>query len=76
MSEVDIFDFVFTYGMGVEFTLGGSRFLVEYRFDLSVEALSMPSYAYVPFGDEEVLVDNDPVPLRNQAHLLMLGIRF
>ena len=76
MSEVDIFDFVFTYGMGVEFSLGGSRFLVEYRFDLSVEALSMPTYAYVPFGDEEVLVDNDPVPLRNQAHLLMLGIRF
>lgn len=76
MSEVDIFDFVFTYGVGLEFSVGGSRLLLEYRFDLSVEALPMPTYAYVPFGDEEMLVDNEPVPLRNQAHLLMVGIRF
>jgi hypothetical protein len=76
MSEVDIFDFMFTYGVGLEFSVGGSRLLVEYRFDLSVEALPMPTYAYVPFGDEELLVDNEPVPLRNQAHLLMVGIRF
>jgi hypothetical protein len=76
MSEVDMFDFTFTYGVGLEFPVADNRFLVEYRFDLSVEALLLPTYAYVPFGDEEVLVDNEPVPLRNQCHLLMLGIRF
>jgi len=76
MSEVDMFDFAFTYGVGLEFPLGNNRFLVEYRFDLSIEALSLPTYAYVPFGDEQLLVDNEPVPLRNQCHMLMLGIRF
>jgi hypothetical protein len=76
MSEVDLFDMAFTYGLGIEFPLGGNRFLLEYRFDLSLEALPLPTYAYVPFGEEQVLVDNDPVPLRNQAHMLMVGIRF
>ena len=76
MSEVDIFDFAFTYGMGLEFPVGGNWLLLEYRFDLSLEALPLPTYAYVPFGDEEILVDNDPVPLRNQAHMLMVGFRF
>ncbi len=76
MSEVDIFDFVFTYGLGLEFPVGTQRFLFEYRFDLSVEALMLPTYAYVPFGEEQLLVDNDPVPLRNQSHMLMVGLRF
>lgn len=76
MSEVDLFDFTFTYGVGLEFPLGSNRLLLEYRFDLSVEALPLPTYAYVPFGDEEVLVDNEPVPLRNQSHMIMVGIRF
>lgn len=76
MSEVDLFDFTFTYGVGLEFPVGKSRLLVEYRFDLSIEALPLPTYAYVPFGDEELLVDNDPVPLRNQCHMIMVGIRF
>jgi hypothetical protein len=76
MSEVDLFDFAFTYGVGLEFPLGNNRLLVEYRFDLSIEALPLPTYAYIPFGDEQILVDNEPVPLRNQCHMLMLGIRF
>ena len=77
MSEVDIFDFAFTYGVGVEFPALGGQFLVEYRFDLSLGALPLPTYAYVPFGDEEpILVDNEPVPLRNQCHMVMLGVRF
>lgn len=76
ISELDIFDFVFTYGMGAEVPWRGHWILFEYRFDLSVEALPLPTYAYVPFGDEELLVDNEPVPLRNQAHVLMVGIRF
>ena len=77
MSEVDLFDFFFTYGTGLEFPVGGSRMLVEYRFDLSLQQLPLPTYAYVPFGeDDEILVENDPVPLRNQSHMLLVGFRF
>lgn len=76
ISELDIFDFAFTYGLGVEVPWHGRWLLIEYRFDLSLEALPLPTYAYVPFGDEQLLVDNEPVPLRNQAHMLMVGIRF
>ena len=74
--KVDLFDFAFTYGVGLEVPVGGRHLLLEYRFDLSLEQLPLPTYAYVPFEDELLLVDNDPVPLRNQSHLLMLGIRF
>ena len=76
MSEVDMFDFAFTYGVGVELPTRVGNLLFEYRFDLSLEALPMPTYAYVPFGDETVLVENEPVPLRNQCHMLLMGIRF
>ncbi|MBD3220604.1 outer membrane beta-barrel protein [bacterium] len=76
MSEVDLFDFFFTYGAGVEVPLGGQRLLLEYRFDLSLQQLPLPTYATIPIGDDETVVENDPVPLRNQAHMLMLGIRF
>lgn len=76
MSEVDMFDFHFSYGVGLETPLGGRRLLLEYRFDLSLDALPLPTYADVPFGDETVRVDNEPVPLRNQCHMLMLGLRF
>lgn len=76
MSEVDLFDFLFTYGVGLEVPTGGRRLLLEYRFDLSLQQLPLPTYADVPFGDESVRVDNDPVPLRNQCHMLLMGIRF
>ena len=77
MSEVDLFDFAFTYGIGFEIPAGGGHWILEYRFDLSLEALPLPTYAYVPFGEEEdVLVENDPVPLRNQSHMVMVGFRF
>jgi hypothetical protein len=76
MSEVDLFDFLFTYGVGLETVVGGQRLLAEYRFDLSLQQLPLPAYADVPFGDETVRVDNDPVPLRNQCHMLLMGIRF
>lgn len=76
MSEVDMFDFHFSYGVGLETPLGGRRLLLEYRYDLSLDALPLPTYADVPFGEETVRVDNDPVPLRNQTHMLMLGLRF
>jgi hypothetical protein len=77
MDEVDIFDFAFVYGLGLEMSALGRRVLLEYRFSLSLEALSLPTYAYVPFGtDDRIRIDNDPVPLRNQAHAVLLGIRF
>jgi hypothetical protein len=77
MSEVDLFDFHLAYGLGLEFPLQGRRLLLEYRFDLSLQQLPLPTYAHVPFGeDDEILVENDPVPLRSQSHLLLVGIRF
>jgi hypothetical protein len=76
MSEVDMFDFALTYGTGLEFSLLRRRCLVEYRFTMAWNTLSMPTYAYVPFGEDEILIDNEPVPLKNQNHLVLLGIRF
>ena len=76
MSEVDMFDFSFAYGFGLEFPLSGRTALVEYRFTMGWNTLLMPTYAYAPFGDEEILIDNDPVPLKNQNHAIMFGLTF
>ena len=76
MSEVDMFDFSFVYGTGVEFMIASWCVLAEYRFTMGWNTLSMPTYAYVPFGDDLILVENEPVPLKNQSHALVLGIRF
>ncbi|MBU0692212.1 PorT family protein [bacterium] len=76
MSEIDLFDFLFTYGIGFEKYFGGRWLLIEYRFDLSLHALPLPTYAEVPVGEDIVVVDNEPVPLRNQCHQLVVGIRF
>jgi hypothetical protein len=76
MSEVEMFDYSFVYGFGLDFSLAGTRFLVEYRFAIGWNSLAMPTYAYVPFGDEEILIENEPVPLKNQNHLLLVGITF
>jgi hypothetical protein len=51
--------------------------LLEHRFTIGWNTLYMPTYAYVPFGEnEEILIENEPVPLRNQNHLLLMGIHF
>jgi hypothetical protein len=76
MSEVDMFDYSFIYGTGFSFSLIGREFLLEHRFVIGWNTLAMPTYTYVPFGDERILIDNEPVPLKNQNHLVMLGIRF
>jgi hypothetical protein len=76
MSEVEMFDYSFVYGMGVEFSLMRIPLLVEYRFAIGWNPLEMPTYAYVPFGDEQILIENEPVPLKNQNHLVLLGITF
>jgi len=76
LREVDIFDFLFVYGGGYERDFGGKRLMVEYRFTMSWHDLSMPTYAYVPFEDDELLIENDPVPLKNQTYCITLGVRF
>jgi hypothetical protein len=76
MSEVEMFDYSFVYGAGVDFSLRGMQLLLEYRFAIGWNSLAMPTYAYVPFGDEEILIENEPVPLKNQNHLLLIGITF
>lgn len=76
LSEVDMFDFSMVYGTGVEMLTAAGRFIAEYRFSMGWNTLQMPTYAYVPFGDEQLLVENEPVPLKNQSHSLMLGVRF
>jgi len=76
MSEVEMFDYSFVYGLGVDFSLFRIQFLLEYRFVIGWNRLEMPTYAYVPVGDEEILIDNDPVPLKNQNHLVLIGITF
>jgi hypothetical protein len=76
MSEVEMFDYSFVYGLGLDFSLRGTRFLMEYRFSIGWNRLAMPTYAYVPFEDEEILIENEPVPLKNQNHLLLIGITF
>lgn len=76
MSEVDIFDFSFVYGLGAEWPLLKRRVCLEYRFVVGWNSLSMPTYASLPFGDETIVVKNDPVPLKNQAHLISLGVSF
>jgi hypothetical protein len=76
MSEVDMFDFSFVYGTGFEFAAAGQRWFVEYRFAIGWNTLAMPTYAYVPYADDSVLIDNEPVPLKNQNHLILIGVTF
>ena len=76
MAEVEMFDYSFLYGLGVDFSLSRLQFLLEYRFVIGWNSLAMPTYAYVPFGDEQILIDNEPVNLKNQNHLVLVGISF
>jgi hypothetical protein len=76
MSEVDMFDYSFIYGIGFEFTLWKRRMMLEHRFTIGWNTLAMPTYAYVPFGNERILIENEPVLLKNQNHLIMVGIAF
>jgi hypothetical protein len=76
LSEVEMFDYSFVYGAGMDVSLLHRKFMIEYRFVIGWNRLAMPTYAYVPFGDEEILIDNEPVPLKNQNHLVLIGITF
>ena len=79
LSEVDLFDYSLVYGVGSEITrVAGRALSLEYRFTLGWNELRLPTYAYVPFGDDdEILVDEaGPVPLHNQSHTVAVGWRF
>jgi hypothetical protein len=76
MREVSGFDYGFVYGFGSEFGLAGLNLSLEYRFTIGWNELDLPTYAYVPFGGEELLIENTPVPLRNQSHWVTLGYHF
>ncbi len=78
MSEVDLFDYSLVYGVGSEIArVAGRALSLEYRFTLGWNELKLPTYAYVPFGDDEILVDDaGPVPLHNQSHVIAVGWRF
>lgn len=76
MSEVEMFDYSFIFGFGYEHKVWSRRLLIEYRFTIGWNGLEMPTYAYVPFEGKDLLIDNDPVTLKNQAHLLLFGLSF
>jgi hypothetical protein len=76
MSEVEMFDYSFIAGIGYEHEVWSRHLLVEYRFTIGWNRLEMPTYGYVPFEDEDILIENEPVPLKNQAHLILFGLAF
>lgn len=76
MSEVDRFDFVINSGIGMEVPVGLVNLVLEYRYDLSIEALPLPTYGDAEIGGQTVRVDNPPVALRNHAHLIFFGARY
>ena len=76
MSEVEMFDYCFIFGLGYEHGFGAGNLLIEYRFTIGWNRLEMPTYGYVPFEGDDLLIDNDPVPLKNQSHLILFGLVF
>jgi hypothetical protein len=76
MSEVEMFDYSFIFGFGYEHEVWSRRLLIEYRFTIGWNGLEMPTYSYVPFEGKDLLIDNDPVTLKNQAHLILFGLSF
>jgi hypothetical protein len=76
MSEVDMFDYSFVYGLGYEHHTCRMNLIVEYRFTSSWNTLQMPTYAHIDTFEGQHTEENLPVPLKNQTHSLMLGVRF
>ena len=63
MEGVDIFDYGFLYGAGVEFNLLNKKCTFDYRFNIGWNTLMMPTSK-----------GQDPAPLRNQDYIFTLGI--
>ncbi len=60
---LDIFDYSFLYGAGVEFPLLGKDCFFDYRFTIGWNTLMMPTFP-----------EEDPAPLRNQNYTFSLGM--
>ena len=65
IEGVDIFDYAFLYGNGVDFPLFDRECFFEYRFTIGWNSLMMPTFEGEP-----------PVPLRNQDYIFSLGMYF
>jgi hypothetical protein len=63
LEGVDIFDYGFLYGAGVDFNLFKKNCFFDYRFTIGWNTLMMPTSA-----------GQDPAPLRNQDYTFTLGI--
>ncbi|MBN1895529.1 PorT family protein [bacterium] len=63
IEGVDIFDYGFLYGAGVEFRLLDKPCFFEYRFTIGWNTLNMPTAE-----------GEDPAPLRNQDYIFTLGL--
>jgi len=63
LEGVDIFDYGFLYGAGLDFKLFKKDCFFDYRFNIGWNTLMMPT--------SEV---QDPAPLRNQDYIFTLGI--
>lgn len=62
---LDMFDYSFLYGLGVNFNLFNKTWFFDYRQTIGWNTLNMPTFS----GEE-------PAPLRNQAYSFSLGIIF
>ena len=63
LEGVDIFDYGFLYGAGLDFKLFNKDCFFDYRFNIGWNTLMMPTSA-----------GQDPAPLRNQDYTFTLGI--
>ena len=63
IKGVDIFDYGFLYGAGVDFEIFEKQFFFEYRFTIGWNVLMMPT------AEGEA-----PAPLRNQDYLFTVGL--
>ena len=65
MKGLDTFDYSFVYGAGADFKLFNKVFFVEYRMTIGWNVLAMPNASGA-----------DPVPLRNQDYIFVVGMYF
>ena len=63
LEGVDIFDYGFLYGAGLDFSLFKKNCFFDYRFNIGWNTLMMPTSE-----------GQDPAPLRNQDYTFTLGI--
>lgn len=63
LEGVDIFDYGFLYGAGLDFKLFKKNCFFDYRFNIGWNTLMMPT-----------ATGQDPAPLRNQDYTFTLGI--